>query len=135
MVEIQVQYNGDLRCTATHGPSGSTLSTDAPTDNLGKGELFSPTDLVATALATCVVTTMGIVAKRKNFDFSRASARVEKHMVADPVRRIGELKLFLRIPGNWTEDQKKMLTHTANACPVKNSLHPDTKVTIELAWE
>ena len=81
MVEITTTYDGQLRCTATHGPSGNTLITDAPKDNMGKGEAFSPTDLVATALATCVLTTMGIVAKRHDLDIAGATARVTKEMV------------------------------------------------------
>src|SRR3954451_16658330 len=81
MVEIKAVYEGQLHCTATHGPSGMTLTTDAPKDNMGKGESFSPTDLVATALATCVVTTMGIVAQRHNLDITGTTVRVEKHMI------------------------------------------------------
>lgn len=125
MVTITARYDGDLRCTATHGPSRSTLGTDAPTDNLGKGELFSPTDLVATALATCAMTTMAIVARREQLPFEAASATVEKHMVADPTRRIGRLPLTIVIPGKPTDVQRKKLEAAARACPVHKSLSPD----------
>src|SRR5215213_4203972 len=98
MVEITVAYEGQLRCVATHAPSKNTLLTDAPLDNMGKGESFSPTDLVATALATCVLTTMGIVAQRHNLDMSGATARVTKEMVTTPLRRIGRLALHVHVP-------------------------------------
>src|ERR1700712_454564 len=98
MVEITATYNGQLRTTATHGPSGNVLITDAPKDNMGKGEAFSPTDLVATALATCVLTTMGIVAQRNNLDMVGATARVTKEMVATPTRRIGRLAVYVHMP-------------------------------------
>src|SRR3954465_7200740 len=104
MVEINVTYNGQLRTTATHGPSGGTLITDAPADNMGKGEAFSPTDLAATALATCVLTTMGIVAQRHNLDMTGATASVTKEMVTTPPRRIGRLALTVRMPRKFSPD-------------------------------
>jgi len=93
MIEIQVQYQGQLRCSATHTPSGNTLQTDAPTDNNGLGETFSPTDLIATALATCISTVMGIVARRKEIDLAGMKIAVRKHMSADTPRRIKYKKL------------------------------------------
>src|SRR5690348_3988504 len=98
MVEITATYEGQLHCNAKHGPSGSTLSTDAPKDNMGKGESFSPTDLVATALGTCMLTTMGIVAQRHNLDMTGATVRVEKHMTTSGPRKIARLPVEIRIP-------------------------------------
>src|SRR5262245_16249532 len=98
MVTVEDFYEGDLRCTAKHGPSGAELRTDAPKDNQGRGESFSPTDLVATALGTCMLTTMGIVAKRHGWPLEGGHARVEKHMIADPHRRIQKLVAELTLP-------------------------------------
>src|SRR5262249_43252270 len=98
MVEITASYEGQLRCRATHGPSKNELITDAPADNMGKGEAFSPTDLVATALATCIATTMGIVAKRKGLELPPCRVRVEKHMSADAPRRIVRLPTTVWLP-------------------------------------
>ncbi len=133
MVTITATYQGDLCCNATHGPSGAALSTDAPTDNEGLGRFFSPTDLVATALGTCILTTMAIVAKRKGFDLQGATVSVDKHMLDQP-RRIGRLPVTLRIPGTYTDDQKKILERTAHTCPVHKSLHPDLDAPITIEW-
>ncbi|MFZ9621510.1 MAG: OsmC family protein, partial [Prochlorococcaceae cyanobacterium] len=94
MTTITSRYDGALRCRASHGPSGSTLETDAPTDNQGQGERFSPTDLVATALSTCILTIMGIVAERHGWSLEGASARVEKTMSVEPPRRIALLEVW-----------------------------------------
>ena len=91
MVEIKITYDGDLHCTAEHGPSGKTLWTDAPVDNMGKGESFSPTDLAATALGTCYLTVMGIAAKKDKVNIDGTKARVEKHMSTEKPRRISKL--------------------------------------------
>jgi uncharacterized OsmC-like protein len=133
-VEITVTYQGDLRCEAQHGPSRTRLQTDAPVDNQGKGESFSPTDLVATALATCIVTTMGIVAKRHGIPLEGATVRVEKHMVADPLRRIGRLPVHVRIPARLDEKQRKLMMHTAETCPVHRSLGADVERPITWEW-
>lgn len=133
MVTITATYQGDLCCAATHGPSTATLSTDAPTDNEGLGRYFSPTDLVATALGTCILTTMAIVARRKGFALEGATVSVEKHMFDQP-RRIGRLPVTLRIPGSYTDDQKKILERTAHTCPVHKSLHPDLEAPISIEW-
>src|SRR5258706_10843964 len=109
MVEIPPVYNGQPRTTATHGPSGGTLITDAPKDNMGKGEAFSPTDLVATALATCILTTMGIVAQRNNLDIAGATAKVTKEMVTTPIRRIGRLAVTIRMPKALSDEDQKRL--------------------------
>ena len=104
-VEITVDYEGTLRCRATHGPSKNQLVTDAPADNMGKGEAFSPTDLVATALATCILTTIGIVAQRKNLEIKSMRAHIEKHMSTDAPRRIVRLptKVWISLPPDHPE--------------------------------
>jgi putative redox protein len=135
MVTIEGRYVGDLRCEATHGPSGSRLSTDAPADNMGKGEVFSPTDLVATALATCIVTTMAIVAKRRGIDFSAARFSVEKHMATDPVRRIGRLPVTVYLPAGYDAETRTVLERAAHSCPVHKSLHPDVEAPIRFVYE
>lgn len=133
MVTITTKYEGDLCCTATHGPSSAKLSTDAPKDNEGLGRYFSPTDLVATALATCVLTTMGIVARRRGIQFAGASATVEKHMNQTP-RRIGRLPLSVTVHGKFTDEEKKVLEAAAHGCPVHKSLHPDIDAQITIHW-
>ena len=134
MVQIQIRYEGDLRCHATHGPSGTALSTDAPVDNQGKGESFSPTDLVATALGTCMLTIMGIVARRHGWDLSEATVEVEKGMVATPIRRIGSLKVVIRVPAELDEAAQKALELAAHTCPVHRSLHPDVQIPVEFRF-
>jgi putative redox protein len=131
VVRIEVAYRGDLRCEALHGPSGRALLTDAPTDNQGKGESFSPTDLVATALASCILTTMGIVAARHGIDLTGTTAAVEKHMVADPLRRIARLPVTIRFGKPLDDEQKRLLERTAHTCPVHRSLGPDVEKPIE----
>jgi putative redox protein len=133
MVTITAKYEGDLCCTAVHGPSSSTLQTDAPKDNEGQGRFFSPTDLVATALATCMLTTMGIVARRHKIPLTGAKARVEKHM-ADAPRRISRLPVELTVPGSFTPEQRKLLENAAHHCPVHKSLHPDVDKAITFVW-
>ena len=134
MVEISTSYEGQLRCTATHGPSGNVLTTDAPKDNMGKGEAFSPTDLVATALATCVLTTMGIVAQRNNIDMTGATAKVTKEMVSEPARRIGRLTLHVHMPRGIAAESRERLENAARHCPVHKSLHPDVQMPITFTW-
>lgn len=133
MVTISVVYQGDLRTQATHGPSKSTFLTDAPVDNQGKGASFSPTDLVATALGTCMLTTMGIVAKRHGWAMEGASCTVEKHMVADPERRIGKLVVTIRMP-ELGEKERTVLERTAFTCPVHKSLHPKVEIPVTFHW-
>lgn len=134
MVKIQIAYEGDLRCRATHGPSGVQLSTDAPVDNQGRGESFSPTDLVATALGTCMLTVMGIVARRHAWDLSGATVEVEKGMLATPVRRIGSLAVVIRVPGELDERARTTLEQAALTCPVHRSLHPDVAIPLRILW-
>jgi uncharacterized OsmC-like protein len=131
----KVIYNGGLRATATHLRSGSEVETDAPLDNNGKGERFSPTDLVATALASCMVTVMGIAANAHNIVIDGLECEIEKIMVPNP-RRIGEVKVNLYFPKTqtYTDKEKKLLEHAALTCPVIESLHPDCKKTILFVW-
>ena len=133
MVTITARYEGDLCCSATHGPSTAQLQTDAPKDNEGLGRFFSPTDLVATALGTCILTTMGIVARRHGIELRGATVRVEKHMHPAP-RRIGRLPVELSLPGVFTPEQKKLLEAAAHGCPVHKSLHPDIDARITFLW-
>lgn len=134
-VSIEIEYLGDLHCRAMHGPSGSDLQTDAPTDNGGKGEAFSPTDLVATALGACLSTVMGLTARRTGIDLDGTRVRVLKEMTADPVRRIGRLTATVVFPPGrrFTPEDRARLERTATTCPVKQSLHPD--VCVEIRFE
>ncbi len=134
MVAIQVSYQGELRCQAIHGPSGTELVTDAPVDNQGKGASFSPTDLVATALGTCMLTTMGIVAARHGWDLVGATAHVEKQMVSDPERRIGRLAVEIRVPMSFGEKERTILERTAFTCPVHKSLSPRVEIPVTFRW-
>ena len=134
MVRIDVRYEGDLHCQATHAPSGQSFPTDAPVDNQGRGASFSPTDLVATALGACMLTTMGIVAKRHGWNMDGATARVEKVMVSDPVRRIGRLEVVLRMPAELDERARQTLERTAHTCPVHKSLAPEVEIPVRFEW-
>ena len=130
----EVIYNGDLRTTAKHIKSGDQLITDAPTDNRGKGEAFSPTDLVATALGTCILTIMGIKARDKSIDIEGAKTQVTKTMAANP-RRISKLEVIVQMPdNNYSPKEKKLLEAAAHGCPVGNSLHPDLEEIITFVW-
>ena len=132
MTLIDSVYSGGLRCRSSHQPSGSALDTDAPTDNQGKGERFSPTDLVATALSTCMLTIMGIVAERHGWSLEGCSARVEKTMTSEPPRRIARLTVWVQLPASLDERQRDVLRRAAEACPVKRSLQG--AVAMELHW-
>lgn len=132
MTLIDSTYTGQLRCLASHGPSGTILETDAPTDNQGKGERFSPTDLVATALSTCMLTIMGIVADRHGWSLEGASARVEKTMTSAPPRRIAQLTVWVELPAGLDAQQRALLQRAAETCPVKLSL--EGSVPMELHW-
>jgi uncharacterized OsmC-like protein len=135
MVEIEVSYEGGLRCRAVHGPSKNELITDAPADNMGKGESFSPTDLVATALATCIATTIGIVAKRKGFEVPSMRVHVEKHMSTDAPRRIVRLPIKLWLPLPPDHPERRLIENTAHGCPVHQSVRADIEMPIEFIWE
>ncbi len=125
-----VEYLGVLRTLARHRLSGKEMITDAPPDNRGKGEAFSPTDTVATALATCILTTIGIKANDSGFSIDGAMANVVKHMASNP-RRIAEIMIELNFPANnYSEKERKLIINTAKTCPVARSLHPDLKQTL-----
>ncbi len=131
----KVTYSGALRTKAIHIASGSEIETDAPTDNHGKGERFSPTDLVATALATCMVTVMGITANTHGINIDGTACEVEKIMAQNP-RRIGEIKVVIAFPAahDYDAKQRKILEHAALTCPVLESLHPYCKKTVSFNW-
>jgi uncharacterized OsmC-like protein len=127
-----VVYNNELRTTCTHVKSGSAFETDAPVDNNGKGERFSPTDLLATSLATCMVTVMGIKARTMGFDLTDINVEVLKIMKTDP-RRVGGIELTFHIPDSLKEiddKTKTILKHTGDTCPVMQSIHPDIEVKV-----
>lgn len=134
MVKISGDYRGDLHCVATHGPSGKTLATDAPTDNQGRGETFSPTDLVATALGTCILTTMGIAARRLGVDLAGARFEVVKEMSADLPRRIARLATQLWLPRPPTTEARATLERIAHNCPVHQSLASSVDAPIVIHW-
>jgi putative redox protein len=134
MVEIQISYQGQLRCQAVHGPSGMVLSTDAPVDNMGRGESFSPTDLVATGLGACMMTIMGIVAQRQGIDLEGSTVHVTKEMTTAPPRRIARLTVDITVPRHVSEDDRRRMEHAAHACPVHKSLHPDIETPIAFHW-
>ncbi|MDI1311601.1 OsmC family protein [Prosthecobacter sp.] len=133
-VSISVEYEGGLRCRATHGPSQNQCITDAPVDNHGKGESFSPTDLVATALATCMATVIGIKAQQKGYDIAGMKVSVEKHMSADSPRRIVGLPITIQIPLPEDHADRKLLEATALGCPVHHSVHPDIDKPVTFVW-
>lgn len=134
MVEIKLHYQGDLHCEAIHGPSGRTLETDAPVDNQGRGESFSPTDLLATALGACMATVMGIVARRKDIDLSGMRIHVRKTMSADAPRRISRLEADIIMPISQHHPDSRLLEAAALSCPVHHSLHPDIEIKFNWEW-
>jgi putative redox protein len=134
MVSIQMEYQGDLHCKAVHGPSGTELYTDAPKDNQGRGESFSPTDLVATALGTCILTTMGIMARTLEINIAGAMATVEKEMTTSAPRMIQRLVTRIHVPQELSAENKLKLERAAHTCPVHKSLHPDVEQVVEFAW-
>lgn len=133
MVAIKIDYQGTLHCRATHGPSGTTLTTDAPADNGGKAESFSPTDLVATALGTCILTVMGEKAHSLNIDISGSTAEVDKEMTSAP-RRIGRLATKICVPLQLPQHVRQQLERAAFTCPVHKSMSTEVDMPIEFAW-
>jgi putative redox protein len=133
-VQIDLVYRGELRCEATHGPSRTQLFTDAPVDNHGKGESFSPTDLVATALGACMLTIMGIYAKRHEIDLTGTTVTVLKDMAQVPVRRIAKLTTEIRVPISNDHPHREALERAAFTCPVHQSLHPDVEKPVTFVW-
>ncbi len=130
----KVTYLGDLRTECTHLQSGNTFITDAPLDNNGKGEAFSPTDTVATGLASCMMTVMGIKARDMAIEMKGTSATVNKIMAADP-RRIFRIEVTFNFPFSLDEKSRTILERTANTCPVHYSLHPDIERVIVFNWQ
>ena len=135
MVNISVKYTGDLHCDAVHGPSDAKIATDAPTDNKGKGEAFSPTDLVATALATCMSTTMGIKAQELDVDLRGMTVSVQKEMSKDAPRRIVGLPSEVRSPLPENSPHREVLEQTALNCPVHKSLPVEINRPTKFFWE
>ena len=123
----EIIYKGELRTNAIHLKSGQQIITDAPVDNNGKGEAFSPTDLLATSLGCCMLTVMGIVAKRHNINMDETKVEILKVMADNP-RRVAEIHIDMRFPANnYSKKEKELLEHTALTCPVAKSLHTDIK--------
>ncbi|MBA3962419.1 MAG: OsmC family protein [Chthoniobacterales bacterium] len=134
MVNISISYTGGLHCDALHGPSQAKIETDAPADNQGKGEAFSPTDLVAAALGTCIVTTMAIVAERHQVELKGMTVTVAKEMASDP-RRISRLTTEVHVPLPNDHPQRALLEKTALGCPVHRSLATEMERPTEFFWE
>jgi putative redox protein len=134
MVKMTAEYLGALRCEAKHGPSGNALLTDAPVDNHGKGEAFSPTDLVAAALGNCMLTVMGIYAERHGIDLKGAKAFVGKEMTQEGVRRIKRITTRLELPVQADHPHRLALERAALSCPVHQSLHPEVEKPVEFVW-
>jgi putative redox protein len=131
-----VIYEGNLRCQATHIQSGTQIETDAPVDNRGKGERFSPTDTLCVALATCIITTMGIKAQDMGIDLAGTNIDIQKHMAAEP-RKVAKIEVTLHFPKtlNISEKDKTVLERVGNNCPVTKSLHPDLVQQVQYIWE
>lgn len=134
MVEMKLVYEGGLHTQAVHGPSAARLETDAPVDNQGKGAAFSPTDLLATSLASCMLTTMAILGDREGWVLDGARARVEKHMQLEPRRRVGRVVVELEMPAGLSGEARTRLEETARGCPVAASIHPETEIDLAIHW-
>lgn len=134
MVRIEIDYQGDLHCRAEHAPSHASMQTDAPVDNQGRGASFSPTDLLATALGTCMLTTMGIVARREGIPIEGSTATVDKEMTTTGPRRIARLTAHVHLSVPRSADPKGLLERTGLECPVNRCLHPDVERVIEFHW-
>ena len=134
MVKMSIVYEGNLRCALTHGPSGGVIRTDAPKDNMGRGEAFSPTDLMAAALGSCMLTIMGIAADKYKIDLKGARVDVSKEMITAPVRRIGGITVIIHMPSGIPHDKRIFLETAAHNCPVHKSLHPDVQTSIQFIY-
>ncbi len=134
MVKINAVYEGDLHCRLTHEESGSVIFTDAPKDHAGKGEAFSPTDLVAAALASCMATVMGIGAVKHHVNLKGTKVEVVKEMVAIPARRIGSISVDIYMARGIPADKRSLLEGIAHTCPVHKSLHPDVQTPIRFHY-
>ena len=134
MVSYRLSYQGGLRCEATHDPSQVRIITDAPTDNHGRGESFSPTDLVTAGLGVCMLTTMAIAVQNENLVLDGSRAFVEKHMSTEPPRRIVRMVVQIEFAPGVPKDRRPFLEHTARTCPVARSIHPDIDVAITFSY-
>lgn len=134
-VEITGTYIGGLKMDLHHGPSAAVLRTAAPVDNQGDGSSFSPTDLVAAAMASCMVTTMGIVGQRHGIELTGAHFRVEKHMTSEGPRRIAALPVEIHLPANLTGEQRQLMERTALGCPVHRSLIPEVERPVRFEYD
>ena len=134
MNTASAHYLGQLRTEVTHLASGTVIQTDAPTDNHGRGEAFSPTDLVCVALGSCIVTTMGIVAQRHQLALEGSSYTVTKHMSTDAPRRIVQIDVTVQLPAALSASERALMERTAHSCPVALSLHPDVKQNLVFAY-
>ncbi|WBA40843.1 OsmC family protein [Hymenobacter canadensis] len=134
MSTATARYAGNLRTEATHTASGTTILTDAPTDNHGRGEAFSPTDLVSAALGSCMMTIMGIVAERQGLDLTGVTYDVTKHMAAEP-RRIRQIDVHFRLPATLSEKERTILENAARTCPVALSLNPEIEQDVQFFYE
>jgi len=134
LATIETTYPGGLRTEAIHLHSGTKLVTDAPPDNQGRGESFSPTDLVATALGSCMLTVIGIATLTHDFSIDGATMAITKIMTKDPPRKIAEIVIDLTFPSDYPEKVKKIIEHTVKNCPVALSLHPDIKQTVTIHY-
>jgi putative redox protein len=132
----EILYKGELRCEAIHTQSETLIETDAPTDNKGKGEKFSPTDLLCVSLATCIITTIAIKAADLNLNLNGSTLAVTKHMYTEP-RRVGKIEIDVKITSDIELDEKNktILQRVGEGCPVKKSLHPDLEVVVNYIWE
>ena len=134
MVKMKIVYEGQLRCVLTHEPSGTVINTDAPKDNKGKGEAFSPTDLVASALGSCMLTIMGIVAGQHQIDLKGTTVDVSKEMITSPVRRIGSISVIFHMAPGIPFEKRAILETAARSCPVSKSLHPDVQTPVQFIY-
>jgi putative redox protein len=132
MTTVQIRYEGGLRCCCVHEASGTLLHTDAPVDNHGRGESFSPTDLVATALVSCILTILGIVAEQEGIQLEPCTAQVQKTMTASGIRRIALLEVWITLPPHLSSEQRRRLEHAGEGCPVKRSL--EGSVAMNVHW-
>ncbi|MBN9400445.1 MAG: OsmC family protein ['Candidatus Kapabacteria' thiocyanatum] len=130
MVEMTISYEGELRCKAVHGPSGAVVLTDAPVDNHGKGESFSPSDMLAASLGACMLTIMGIAAERHEWDLTGTRITVKKEMIADPLRRVGRLVVDIHLNRAFDDKEMKILTNAVTTCPVKLSISDRIEVPV-----
>jgi putative redox protein len=133
IMTASIVYTRDLHCVARHIQSGTIIESDAPCDNRGKGEKFSPTDLLCVSLGTCMLTTMAIRATDLEADINNSKAEVTKYMLNDP-RRVGKIEVAVSLPANVSEEDRKILQYSGDNCPVMKSIHPEIELVINYSW-